>query len=161
MKRSDTPEATLCFLIREQSFPQVLLGWKKIGFGKGKYGGFGGKVERGETIEQAARRELLEETSIQVSLEALQQAARLLFLFPYRREWNQVVYAFLAKEWEGEALESDEMQPGWWAVDRIPYERMWADTAYWLPLVLEGKRLQATFSFNQDNETIYFMEIQE
>ncbi|MCO5556826.1 hypothetical protein L7F22_010379 [Adiantum nelumboides] len=36
---------------------QVLLGLKKRGFGEGYYNGFGGKVEVGETIEEAARRE--------------------------------------------------------------------------------------------------------
>lgn len=33
----------------------VLLGMKKRGFGAGKWNGFGGKVQPGETIEEAAR----------------------------------------------------------------------------------------------------------
>lgn len=35
---------------------QILLGMKKKGFGVGRWNGFGGKVERGETIEEAAKR---------------------------------------------------------------------------------------------------------
>ena len=35
---------------------QVLLGMKKRGFGKGKWNGFGGKVQDGEEILDAARR---------------------------------------------------------------------------------------------------------
>lgn len=35
---------------------RVLLGMKKRGFGAGKWNGFGGKVQPGETIEEAARR---------------------------------------------------------------------------------------------------------
>lgn len=35
---------------------KVLLGMKKRGFGAGKWNGFGGKVEPGETIEAGARR---------------------------------------------------------------------------------------------------------
>lgn len=35
---------------------RVLLGMKKRGFGAGKWNGFGGKVQPGETIEQAAHR---------------------------------------------------------------------------------------------------------
>lgn len=35
---------------------KVLLGMKKRGFGAGKWNGFGGKVQPGETIEDAARR---------------------------------------------------------------------------------------------------------
>lgn len=35
---------------------RVLLGMKKRGFGAGRWNGFGGKVQSGETIEDAARR---------------------------------------------------------------------------------------------------------
>lgn len=35
---------------------KVLLGMKKRGFGAGKWNGFGGKVEPGESIEEAAKR---------------------------------------------------------------------------------------------------------
>lgn len=34
----------------------VLLGYKKRGFGQGKWNGFGGKVEHGENIKEAALR---------------------------------------------------------------------------------------------------------
>jgi 8-oxo-dGTP pyrophosphatase MutT (NUDIX family) len=37
---------------------------KKRGFGHGKYNGFGGKVEKSETISQAAIREMYEESGI-------------------------------------------------------------------------------------------------
>lgn len=36
--------------------PRVLLGLKKRGFGAGLWNGFGGKVQPGESIEEAARR---------------------------------------------------------------------------------------------------------
>lgn len=39
---------------------RVLLGMKKRGFGQGRYNGFGGKVEKGETIIEAAIRETIE-----------------------------------------------------------------------------------------------------
>lgn len=35
----------------------VLLGWKKRGFGAGKWNGFGGKIEEGETILECAKRQ--------------------------------------------------------------------------------------------------------
>ena len=37
---------------------RLLLGLKKTGFGAGYYNGFGGKVEPGESIEEAAYREV-------------------------------------------------------------------------------------------------------
>lgn len=42
----------------------VMMGMKKRGFGVGKWNGFGGKVEAGESNEQAAIRELEEESSV-------------------------------------------------------------------------------------------------
>jgi len=44
---------TLAFVRRQG---EILLGYKKRGFGAGKWNGFGGKVETGETIEAAAKR---------------------------------------------------------------------------------------------------------
>jgi len=35
---------------------RILLGMKKRGFGAGWWNGFGGKVQQGETIEEAAKR---------------------------------------------------------------------------------------------------------
>jgi len=42
----------------------VMMGMKKRGFGAGKWNGFGGKVEPGESNEQAAVRELHEESGV-------------------------------------------------------------------------------------------------
>ena len=41
---------TLLFLRRGAD--EVLVGLKKRGFGKGKWGGFGGKIEKGETPKE-------------------------------------------------------------------------------------------------------------
>lgn len=44
---------TLVF-VREAG--KILLGMKKRGFGQGRWNGFGGKVEKGETILAGAKR---------------------------------------------------------------------------------------------------------
>ena len=144
-------DATLVFLVRGN---EILLGYKKRGFAQGKLNGFGGKIENRETIESAAARELREECGVVVLPADLKSVAHLDFYFPARPEWNQVVHVFIAERWDGEPVETDEMRPAWFRIDAIPFNQMWADDQHWLPLVLQGKRVQAAFTFKDDNETI-------
>jgi 8-oxo-dGTP pyrophosphatase MutT (NUDIX family) len=150
-------DATLVFLLRDD---EILLGLKKRGFAQGKLNGFGGKIENGESIESAAARELHEECGVHVDLADLKSVARLDFFFPAKPEWDQVVHVFVAERWRGEPSETEEMLPMWVKTNSIPYDRMWADDIHWLPLVLEGKRVQATFTFKDDNETVSEAKIQ-
>jgi 8-oxo-dGTP diphosphatase len=138
---------------------KVLLGFKKVGFGAGKYTGFGGKVEPGETLSGAAIRELEEETGVRVREEDLVPMGRMAFHFPSRPVWSQTVHVFAACRWEGRPRESREMRPAWFSVHEIPFEQMWRDGAHWLPRILAGERVQAWFSFRPDNETIDSLEI--
>jgi len=151
-------EATLCFLIRAEA---ILLGLKKVGFGAGKYGGFGGKVEAGETPEMAAVREMAEETGIKLAASELQRVGHLTFLFPYKPEWSQVVHVFLARSWDGQAVESAEARPVWCPTSEIPYAHMWQDSAYWLPRILAGQQVRARFTFREDNESVADVVMEE
>jgi 8-oxo-dGTP pyrophosphatase MutT (NUDIX family) len=144
-------DATLIFPLQGG---RVLLGLKKRGFGNGRWGGFGGKVEAGETVVASAVRELYEEASLQVAESNLRYVGRLTFLFPFKPAWDQVVYVFLVEQWAGDAAESEEMRPAWFAPAEIPYQQMWQDGRYWLPIVLDGRCIQATFTFRADNESV-------
>lgn len=152
-------DATLVFLVRGHPSAELLLGMKNRGFGSGKYNGFGGKVEPGETIENAAARELNEECGVAVNAGDLKRAARLEFFFPTQPDWDQVVHVFLAKRWQGEPVETREMTPAWFGMQALPYKKMWVDDPYWLPLVLQGEYIEATFTFKDDNETVDTLSI--
>ena len=147
-------ETTLCFLVQGNPPQHLLLGFKKEGFGAGKITGFGGKVESGETPVAAAIRELEEETGIRVASDDLEAVGLLYFLFPEKPAWSQLVHVFIAKSWAGIPREGREMRPAWYAVDEIPYERMWHDGSYWLPRFLIGERIRGRFVFDADNETV-------
>jgi 8-oxo-dGTP pyrophosphatase MutT (NUDIX family) len=152
-------QTTLCLLMQGKPPEQVLLGFKKEGFGQGKYTGFGGKLEPGETLARAAIRELEEETGVRVREEDLEPMGRLEFHFPAKPAWSQAVYVFAAWRWWGRVRESREMRPAWFPVLQLPFEQMWQDGAHWLPRILAGESIQARFIFHSDNETIRELEI--
>jgi len=154
-------EKTVCYLLRDHPVPEVLLGYKKVRFGAGKYTGIGGGVEAGESVAAAAVRELAEELSVQVDPGALVPAGRITFVFPAKPEWSQVAHIFVVREWHGRPVESEEVIPAWFAVDAIPYNQMWQDAAHWLPRVLAGKIIQDTYTFSGDNETVAEVELGE
>lgn len=132
---------------------------KKRGFGAGKWNGFGGKINSNETTEEAAIRELYEEAKIYAN--KLEKVGKLEFVFPFKEEWNQIVHLFIVKEWKGTPKESEEMLPKWFKINEIPFEKMWQDDKHWLPKILNGRKINAKFVFDKDNESIMEMRINE
>lgn len=146
---------TLLLLVQGNPISKVLLGFKKVGFGKGKFTGIGGKVEEGERIETATVREMKEETNVTVAENHLQPAGRITFFFPAKPEWDLTIHIFLSKHWQGTPTESNEIIPQWFHINKLPLNTMWADASYWYHRVLRGEKIEATFTFHSDNETIH------
>lgn len=61
---------------------------------------------------------------------------------------------FTMADWTGGPAESEEIRPQWFPVAVLPFAQMWDDTPRWLPRVLAGERLRATFTYASDNETV-------
>jgi len=141
-------------LILIEKEDKILLAKKKRGFGEGKWNGFGGKVEYGETVEESAIRELREESGIIADPQHLQKRCEYDFEFldePGLDIFN--VHVFCLNTYKGEPRETEEMLPAWFLKDKIPYDEMWDDDKYWLPKFLEGKKLKGAFWF-KDNKVV-------
>jgi mutator protein MutT len=137
---------TLLFLIQDD---QILLAMKKRGFGQGRWNGVGGKLDAGETIEQALVRECQEE--IGVTPLVYDKIAVHDFRFPDGGS-DQQVHTYFCSKWQGEPIETEEMAPQWYSIHGIPYDEMWQDDIIWLPQVLAGRKLTCEFVFdNEDN----------
>ena len=149
---------TLCFLLKDN---EILQAMKKTGFGTGKWNGVGGKVEVGETISQAAARELNEEIGVRVNPEGLENAGNIKVYFPENPGFDQHMHIFLARDWDGEPVETAEMKPQWFGFGDIPYSSMWVDDEYWLPKVLLGKKIEASFYFKGGGESFDKHEVKE
>ncbi len=123
---------------------KVLLGMKKRGFGAGRWNGFGGKVEAGETVEEAARREMREEAGIETA--DLKELGVVEFDFK-ENPGPLEVHIFKATDFSGAPEEGEEMRPQWFETDKIPFADMWPDDIHWMPLFLEGKKFAGRFLY--------------
>ncbi len=133
---------------------KVLLGMKKRGFGVGKWNGYGGKLLDGEDAVSAAVREIAEESGIVVSKEYLNHLGTIDFFFEGKPDWNQRGMIYRIDEWEGEAVETEEMKPMWYPFDEIPYDAMWVDDRHWFPHLLNNESFTAEFHFSEDGKNI-------
>lgn len=142
-ERVPTKVMTLCEIVDGE---RILLGYKKVRFGAGKWNGFGGKPVAGETVEESVRRELREEIGIEVR--GCQPRGTMFFRFPDNPELVEVPL-FLITEWLGEPVESEEVRPEWIAIRDINYDVMWPDDRHWLPQFLAGKSIDGWFEFDE------------
>jgi ADP-ribose pyrophosphatase YjhB (NUDIX family) len=153
-------QTTLCILVDDAN-GKILLGLKKRGFGQGKLDGFGGKVEKGETVIEAAARELEEESCVKASLNDLEKVAEFAFEFRGRPEWNQVMHVYFVRKWVGQPKETEEMVPEWFSMEGLPLDRTWADDRHWLPQALQRKKLKGKFVFKEDGDSLHEFQVEE
>lgn len=146
---------TLCLVQQDN---RLLLGFKKRGFGQGRWNGFGGKPHDGESIEEAAKREMEEEVGIIPA--DIKKRGVLTFEFADQPKMILEVHIFSATKFSGQPIETDEMKPQWFAIDQIPYSEMWPDDTYWLPLFLAGKNFKGSFYF-RDYDTLLSHQVEE
>lgn len=131
---------------------KILLGFKKRGFGKGYWVGIGGKIELNETPKKAAIREFKEETGVSVG--KINYLGYLDFYFPHIKDksWDMRGHVFTSDGWLGELKNSEEVDLKWFNLDTIPYRKMWDDAQYWLPKIINNKKIKGKFIFDQNQK---------
>ena len=137
--------AVLLFVIEEEN-DRLLLIHKKSGHGSGKVNAPGGRIEADESDFEAAVRETREEVGI--TPKRPEKVGELNFYFT--DGYLLKGYVFVSQEYSGEIEETPEAAPFWCKTDEIPYENMWEDDRFWLPLMLCREKFCGYFVFDDD-----------
>jgi len=143
-------EAVIVHIIEDD---RILLHYKKRGHGAGKWNGLGGKIENGETPEECAEREAKEEMGAEVK--NLKRMGEIEFYDVAGEDW--LVYVYSAGI-SGEPRESEESYPRWFPISNIPYDEMWEDDRYWLPLVINNLKFRGKFWFAGERMEKFVLE---
>ena len=147
-------DTTLCHLIRGR---RILLKKATRGVSRGRWNALGGKIDKGESAEESAVREVWEESGIKVG--KLERCGTIRFYRGSRRSLFVKMHLFLGTEFEGRGRHTDEGRLRWFSLGRIPYREMWDDDNYWLDLFLRGYRFDADFVYDRGMEKVVGFEM--
>lgn len=142
---------TVCYLIKNGN---ILLGLKKVRIGKGLLNGPGGHLEPGDdSIADRAKIEFKDETGFIITSE-LKEVGILLVTYE-DTDFIAEIHFFTVSNVEGFLIETDEMIPEWHKLNNIPYDRMWPNDRYCLPIILDGGYFEGHFHYdNLENKTL-------
>jgi len=140
---------TLCYILNKN---KILLKKATRGISKNKWNGSGGKIEGNETPEKNIIRETFEETGL--TIKNLLYHGQMNFFLNGKNELSFAVHLFSTKNFTGNVKSTEEGEVKWFDIDNIPFDDMWADDRYWMPLMLRGKKFDADFYFDNNNAKI-------
>lgn len=137
--------ATVCYLIDSKN-NKILLGRKKYGEAKGVLNGFGGKVNKKESIYDSIIREFKEETGLTVI------DPELIGLLLFKRP-SHIVYAYVYKayKWNGNIQEGNEMTIEWHDINNVPIGEMWPEDKKWFNFIFEKSGFVVAFHYPEDS----------
>lgn len=149
---------TLLYIIKND---KILLAEKKRGLGMGMLNGVGGKLEKNETIINCLLREVKEEIGI-VPL-GLEQIGTIYFDYEYKGvKTQETTYAFVANDFEGVLIESEEVTPKWFNKKELPFDRMFPNDKIWLPFLIDKKNFTAYLTLDKNfNPLTYDIKIKD
>jgi 8-oxo-dGTP diphosphatase len=146
--------AVLVFLKRGDD---VLIALKKEKIGKDCWNGYGGGIEKGETPEKAALRELAEESGAIGLPEDLEKVA-ILFITNVTTQgvsFLTKLHVYTLSRWTGEIQETKKMaNPRWFSSDRLPLGSMMPADPYWVPRIVRGEKGVVTACYGPFQKTL-------
>lgn len=136
--------ATLCY-VRQNDKTLMLHRIKKANdMHQGKWNGLGGKLIGGETPEECARREIEEESGLQVGKLSLKG----LLTFPrFANEEDWYAFVFLAEQPNGDLIDSPEGKLEWIDNTDLLKLNLWEGDLFFIPWLDQPGFFSAKFNY--------------
>ena len=95
------------------------------------------KVEEWESVSAAMVREIEEEVLLSIPEEQLISVWILHFIVEKEPHHSSDIHLFKIVDFEGEPQKTQEIEPAWFPIVDIPYDKMWEDDKTWLPRIID------------------------
>ena len=79
--------------------------------------------------------------------------------FQFIDGYSILVHVYRASDLVGHPQETEEAVPLWCDINAIPYEEMWEDDRYWLPLVIGKRQFAGRWIFEGDSMLDYELDM--
>ncbi|MFN2160418.1 MAG: NUDIX hydrolase [Anaerolineales bacterium] len=140
--------ATLCYVRHQGKTLMIHRIKKEYDIHKGKWNGLGGKFETGETPEECARREILEESG----LTATNLSLKGLLTFPaFANDEDWYAFVFVVDQFEGEIISSPEGEIKWIEDEKLTELELWEGDRYFLPWLNQSGFFSGKFIYKDGN----------
>ena len=139
--------ATICYIDNGKEFLMLHRNKKPNDVHEGKWIGVGGKLERGETPQECAAREIFEETGLRAK-----PVLKGIITFPeFTPDLDRYTYVFKVTDFEGELIECNEGTLEWVPYDQVLSKPTWEGDHTFVEWLLEDKPFfSAMFRYDGD-----------
>ena len=138
-------ETVLCYLIKNNSYLMLKRNKKKNDMNENKYIGVGGHIENGESIYDACKREVLEETGYIIN--SLNYHGKVLFI---NNDFEEMMYLFTSDDFSGTEIICDEGELFWIPMNQIESLNLWEGDKIFLPKLKNNEEINIKLIYNND-----------
>lgn len=124
-------ETVLCYLEKDNQYLMLLRNKKKHDINANKWIGVGGHIEKGESKEEALKREVKEETGLTIN--SYKYRGELLFV---NDDFEEIMYLYTSNDFSGELIECDEGELRYINKSEIMNLNLWEGDKAFLSLLI-------------------------
>ena len=141
---------------KDEQYLMLFRNKKKNDMSEGKWMGVGGKVEKDESIDEAAIRESKEETGLDIV--SLKYAGEVLFV---NDDYQEMMYIYEVTDFSGELIPCNEGELRWIPIKDIYSLPMWEGDKAFLPLLINHQPYFKLKVFYKNKELVRIETVRE